>query len=405
MKKTILATLFLVLNGYSNTTEYFPADLTKNTGPTIQFDTPFDSTNIDISLMTRRPMAAVNSLNQAITLPAQTRMTIQATLDQMYEGFRQPLIAESFLSRDPYGEYLTINNPETLKLKSILSELIQLKMQERTTEYFGSKREKKELVEVRVKKEGELKEEIVKIEKSDLKKAIDEDAVEVEEEDIYSTKLPTDYNGKDTWSVAQVTEAKDIFNCQFCTSKKDDVGIALAMETANQLIQRKYGDYSKDSKTTAMVEIAKRKKRDPAEYAASQQRWCYKYVKNALLEAKLTSKRLDGVSARFAGTQLKEHGFINIMDDPELAGKILDPAQAPKGAILVYEPNPANRLVSYYDKKKKKTIVHPDHGHVEIKTEDVGKPGYVSDYFSKNARTGKSLKTVDRKLVGIYVKN
>ena len=92
------------------------------------------------------------------------------------------------------------------------------------------------------------------------------------------------------------------------------------------------------------------------------------------------------------------------MEDTQLVGKITEPSQAPKGAILVYEPNPITRLVRTLNDDKTKEIIAPDAGHIEIKTDDVGKGGYVSDYHSSTSRTGNSLISDDRKLIGIYVK-
>ena len=93
---------------------------------------------------------------------------------------------------------------------------------------------------------------------------------------------------------------------------------------------------------------------------------CWHYVKDALLASGMVSSRPRTVLAKQAGDELvRSYGFKKL--------PILDPYQAPIGAVLVYG---AKRAA----------------GHVEIRT----KTGFVSDFRNK--------KPSRRPLIGIYAK-
>lgn len=95
-------------------------------------------------------------------------------------------------------------------------------------------------------------------------------------------------------------------------------------------------------------------------------RYCWRYVKRALLAADAVDSYPEGVSAKYAGAILTDqYGFIHLDD-------ITDPEDAPVGAVLVYGG--------------------AGHGHIEIRTEN----GYVSDFTTKNHSK--------RPLTGVYVK-
>lgn len=91
--------------------------------------------------------------------------------------------------------------------------------------------------------------------------------------------------------------------------------------------------------------------------------------------------RAPGASAKNMGN-LTQHGFQNIFKNGKLPAGMKSLKDLPLGAVIVYKGG--------------------RHGHVEIKTKD----GYISDYFSKNARTGKQhgLSGRSRQVTGIYVK-
>jgi len=102
---------------------------------------------------------------------------------------------------------------------------------------------------------------------------------------------------------------------------------------------------------------------------------CYRKVKDALLAAGLVTKDLVGGSAKTAGAQLLQHHYKKIA--------ITNPYLAPVGAVLVYTGG--------------------KHGHIEIRTPS----GFVSDYYSPNARTGASQVGIGRgrQLIGVYIKD
>jgi hypothetical protein len=92
---------------------------------------------------------------------------------------------------------------------------------------------------------------------------------------------------------------------------------------------------------------------------------CWKYVKDALLAAKLVERRPTTAWARQAGDELTaNYGFAKLPTK--------DPYAAPVGAVIVYGG--------------------PDAGHVELRTAD----GFVSDFISPRA--------YPRPVLGIYVK-
>lgn len=107
-----------------------------------------------------------------------------------------------------------------------------------------------------------------------------------------------------------------------------------------------------------------------AEIAAARARsrsskFCWRYVKNALLAADVVDTRPDTVYAKQAAGELtQEYGFEKIREK--------NPYKAPLGAVLVYGGRGA--------------------GHVEIRTTK----GFVSDFVS--------LKPSSRPLIGIYIK-
>ena len=81
------------------------------------------------------------------------------------------------------------------------------------------------------------------------------------------------------------------------------------------------------------------------------------------------------------------------------------PSQAPKGAILVYSSGIPCRASSRSGSGIGFTV---DCGHTEIKTDEPGKAGYVSDYYSADAinETPRSKKYgySNYKLVGVMIK-
>lgn len=95
-------------------------------------------------------------------------------------------------------------------------------------------------------------------------------------------------------------------------------------------------------------------------------RHCWRYVKQALVAAKVVDSYPDGVSAKYAGSVLThDYGFVKL-------DGIEKPEDAPVGAVLVYGG--------------------AGHGHIEFRTEK----GYVSDFKTANHS--------QRPLTGVYAK-
>ncbi len=117
--------------------------------------------------------------------------------------------------------------------------------------------------------------------------------------------------------------------------------------------------FAYDPRMIRAAEIAQRR-------AHPQMTWhCWKYVKDALLAAKVVPNRPTSAWARQAGDELcRQYGFTKL--------RITNPYKAPVGAVVVYGG--------------------PDAGHVEIRTHD----GFVSDFSSRTP--------YPRPLLGVYVK-
>lgn len=110
-------------------------------------------------------------------------------------------------------------------------------------------------------------------------------------------------------------------------------------------------------------------------------RACYRGVKTALLKSGITDgKYLSGISAKSAGKFLEKAGFVNLLKT-EYKEKIKTPYDCPKGAVIVYSGG--------------------RNGHIEICTGT----GFVSDYYSSEPRTGRSMSANRRTVIGVYIKS
>lgn len=131
---------------------------------------------------------------------------------------------------------------------------------------------------------------------------------------------------------------------------------------------------------------------------------CYRSVKKALLAKSRNEKSLipyhySDLAALGSKQSLKQFGFVNLLDSEPYKSEIGNsPSLAPKGAVLVYSSGiPCGRGKAQV----------PDCGHVEIKTGAEGQPGYVSDYYSRDAinQTPAARRYGTRyKLVGVMIK-
>ena len=137
-------------------------------------------------------------------------------------------------------------------------------------------------------------------------------------------------------------------------------------------------------------------------YARSQAT-CYRSVKKALASKARGKQGLipyhySDMAALNAKNSLKEFGFVNLLEQEPYKSQINSPSKAPKGAILVYSSGiPCGSGRSRV----------ADCGHVEIKTDHAGKPGYVSDYYSRDAinETPRArVRGTGYTLVGVMIK-
>lgn len=121
--------------------------------------------------------------------------------------------------------------------------------------------------------------------------------------------------------------------------------------TVSPALQKIFGPKSAglryDARMIRAAEIAQRR-------AEPRKTWyCWRYVKNALIEAGVVSSRPNSAWAKQAGEELcRRYGFVRIPN-------VKNPTDAPVGAVLVYGGE--------------------DAGHVEIRTES----GFVSDFTSR----------------------
>ena len=158
--------------------------------------------------------------------------------------------------------------------------------------------------------------------------------------------------------------------------------------------------YSESAATKNTIDFALRNKKPRSTGK------CYRSVKDALSCSKnrgrgtgncLIPSWYSGTAALSAKDSLKSYGFVNLLDSEPYKSRIGNsPSRAPKGAVLVYSsgiPCSGTRI--------------PDCGHVEIKTDSEGKPGYVSDYYSGDAineTAGARRYGTRYKLVGVMIK-
>jgi hypothetical protein len=112
-------------------------------------------------------------------------------------------------------------------------------------------------------------------------------------------------------------------------------------------------------------------------------KYCLAGVKTALQIGGVVDRYLPGSAAQGSGPTLERSGFVNLLKT-DYKDKIKSPYDAPLGSVIVYSGG--------------------RYGHVEIKTDQ----GFISDYFSKNARTGSAasgLNGAGRKVIGVYIKS
>lgn len=171
------------------------------------------------------------------------------------------------------------------------------------------------------------------------------------------------------------------------------------IQAKEALLAQQIEDYSSSPEVKAAVSHGLRNK----SYKSKGR--CYRAVKFALAASPPGTKKKGLIPQHFsdpaavnAKDSLKSYGFINLLEispyDKLLKG---NPAAAPKGAILVYSSGLRCRNTTI-----------KDCGHIEIKTDKPGKPGYISDYYSTDpiseTERNRNLKKPIYKLVSIMIK-
>lgn len=176
--------------------------------------------------------------------------------------------------------------------------------------------------------------------------------------------------------------------------------VTAPVSTTPGSLDAKIKAYSESAATKNTIDFALRNKKSRSTGK------CYRSVKDALSCSKnrgrgtgncLIPSWYSGTAALSAKDSLKRYGFVNLLDSEPYKSRIGNsPNLAPKGAVLVYSSGiPCSGTVI------------PDCGHVEIKTDHEGKPGYVSDYYSGDAinQTAGARRYGTRyKLVGVMIK-
>lgn len=154
--------------------------------------------------------------------------------------------------------------------------------------------------------------------------------------------------------------------------------------------------YSSSNKVTRMISHAQRN------YGHNRRGGgrCYRAVKNAMVSGDLIPRWYSDLAAKNAVNTLKSRGFINLLDFEPYKTEIRKASDAPKGAILVYENVPASNAAC---RRRSKSC-----GHIEIKMDGPGRPGYISDYRSTTAISETPASYTRRgplyRLIGVMVK-
>jgi len=199
-------------------------------------------------------------------------------------------------------------------------------------------------------------------------------------------------------------------------SEADDAPVELPGPHQSGKLDQQIRNYSDSVEVKRMIDWALKNK------SASSRGICYRKVKEAMatqcgpartgyscknpfapeggkkgpgnnLTASVSTEMADSY-ALSAKTRLKEKGFVNLLEIEPYKSEMRSASSAPKGAVLVYSSGiPCGK--------------NPDCGHTEIKVGNSGEPGYVSDYYSKDAinETPRAKKYGSNyKLVGIMIK-
>lgn len=203
------------------------------------------------------------------------------------------------------------------------------------------------------------------------------------------------------WSTVSASPVSEADNaCSGCAASAGpfDARQLLDIEVTSSIaIRGQFNDYSESDKVKKLIAAARKHiKNNPNRYikrsrSGNTMTYCYRAVKEALVKAGILSSMFYGSSsASDGGDELKQFGFINLLEDRKVKALLKNnPRMAPKGAILVYETSIGAGVSRY--------------GHIEIKTEHAGADGYIS-IKEKNIPTFGYAIPAQRKLVGVMVK-
>ncbi len=170
-------------------------------------------------------------------------------------------------------------------------------------------------------------------------------------------------------------------------------------DASESKLEQQIKNFSESAQVSSSIEYALKNKRS---HSTGK---CYRSVKFALAASPRGTKKEGLIPGHFSDSaavqskeSLKKFGFINLLEKFPYSFKLAtNPSEAPKGAVLVYSSG-----------LRCKGTQIKDCGHVEIKTSEPGKPGYVSDYYSDDpiSETAhqRSLKKPIYKLVAIMIK-
>ena len=222
-----------------------------------------------------------------------------------------------------------------------------------------------------------------------------------------------DRNGEDIQDPLVSTEGaspdSDCANCLVQNSdpiKKEDT--RSFVEIATELL--KLESFDKENLWADAPEIARFSESDAVDTAITRahsnkhsrsRRLCYRYVKFALGDLKMTGgnpapamtdlieRYPPGGYARNGIRDLKAQGWQNLLENSNYKDRIRSPADAPRGAVLVYKHRNPNKA-----------------GHIEIKTDHGPNSGYISDFYDDVPITKNTSSRVSRNytLIGVMVK-
>lgn len=370
-----------------------------------------------LRLRTNSNLIAQDNSGNDILIPKNTTLEMTTSFLQMMDQYS--------VNKNPSQDDIFLNDMiQQFKLLKYFenSETAQVSSSDQDTKERKSYKQKVKIVDSVDKKLKEKQDLIVDIDVDDLEK------FEVIEQEGAPYTIESDFDGDQNWNPNAEetvkdpkTEASTTKYCKKCQANKNlelkdlaqDLSFQAKANKINSLFSSLNGseDLKVKDQLNEAIKIALKKKR------SRSTGYCYRYTKDALLAAGITKPRLEGRYAKQAGYELEKQGFVNLLDPIQIARTrfksesmkdlLTNPYLAPKGAVLVYAPNPSDRIVRACAKTKtgtKKCVWDQDAGHIEIKTDVAGKSGVVSDYYNDKPRTGGSLQTADRKLIGIYYK-